>query len=81
MTPHKEFLNMEVLKIASAPMLYDRTIYSPLMWQSKKICRVVKSAMATKTLSQVEAAEACFWPANFSLDRIWSDVCKQLNRI
>ena len=34
---------------------------SPLMWQSKKLRRVVRSTMATETLSQVEAAEACFW--------------------
>ena len=32
----------------------------PLMWQSKKLCRVVKSTMAVETLPQVEAAEACF---------------------
>ena len=34
------------------------------MWKSKKLCKVVKSAMATETLIQVEAAEACFWLAN-----------------
>ena len=34
---------------------------SPLMWQSKKLCRVVRRTMAAETLSQVEAAEACFW--------------------
>ena len=34
---------------------------SPLMWQSKKIRRVVRSTMAAETLLQVEAAEACFW--------------------
>ena len=34
---------------------------SPLMWQSKKLCRVVRSTMAVETLSQVEAAKACFW--------------------
>ena len=34
---------------------------SPLMWQSKKLRRVVRSTMAAETLSQVEAAEACFW--------------------
>ena len=33
---------------------------SPLMWQSKKLRRVVRSTMAAETLSQVEAAEACF---------------------
>ena len=34
---------------------------SPLMWQSKKLRRVVRSTVATETLSHVEAAEACFW--------------------
>ena len=34
---------------------------SPLMWQSKKLRRVVRSTMAAETLSLVEAAEACFW--------------------
>ena len=34
---------------------------SPLMWQSKKLHRVVRSTMAAETLSQVEAAEVCFW--------------------
>ena len=34
---------------------------SPLMWQLKKLRRVVRSTMAAETLSQVEAAEACFW--------------------
>ena len=36
----------------------------PLMWQSKRLKRVVKSAMATETLIQVEAAEARFWISN-----------------
>ena len=34
------------------------------MWKSKKLHRVVRSAMAAETLNQVEAAEACFWLAN-----------------
>ena len=37
---------------------------SPIMWKSKKLCRIVKSAMAAETLIQVEAAEASFWLAN-----------------
>ena len=36
----------------------------PLMWQSKRLKRVVKSAMAAETLIQVEAAEAGFWISN-----------------
>ena len=32
-----------------------------LVRQSKKLQRVVRSTMAAETLSQVEAAEACFW--------------------
>ena len=34
---------------------------SPLMWQSKKLRRVVKSTVAAETLSQVKAPPACFW--------------------
>ena len=33
---------------------------SPLTWQSRKLCSVVKSAMAAETLVQVNAAEAAF---------------------
>ena len=36
----------------------------PLMWQSKRLKCVVKSAMAAETLIQVEAAEAGFWISN-----------------
>ena len=35
--------------------------YFPIMWQSKKLRRVVKSAMAAETLILVDCAEACFW--------------------
>ena len=34
---------------------------SPIMWQSKRICQVVKSMMAAETLPLVDAAEASFW--------------------
>ena len=34
---------------------------SPLMWQSRKLGRVVKSAKAAEILVQVDAAEAAFW--------------------
>ena len=36
---------------------------SPIMWQSKKVRRVVKSAMAAETLVQVDSAEASLWIA------------------
>ena len=32
----------------------------PIMWQSRKLKRIVKSAMAAETLIQVDAAEACY---------------------
>ena len=32
---------------------------SPLMWQSKKLCRVVRSTMAAETLSQIKAVTSC----------------------
>ena len=42
---------------------------SPVMWQSKKLRRVVKSAMAAETLIQVDALEACVW-----LTKLWNEV-------
>ena len=42
----------------------ENNVSSPIMWKSKKLRRVIKSAMAAKTLIQVEAAEAGFWLAN-----------------
>ena len=39
----------------------ENNVSSPIMWKSKKLCRVVESAMAAETLIQVEAAESCFW--------------------
>ena len=45
----------------------ESNISSPIMWKSKKLCRVVKSAMAAETLIQVEATLARkvrFWLAN-----------------
>ena len=42
----------------------ENNVSSPIMWKSKKLHRVVRSAMAAETLNQVEAAEACFWLAN-----------------
>ena len=34
---------------------------SLVMWQSKKICCVVKSTMAAETLALVDVAEASCW--------------------
>ena len=45
---------------------------SSLMWQSRKLRRVVKSAMAAETLVQVDAAEAAFWLAKL-LNEIFYD--------
>ena len=33
------------------------------MWQSKRLHQVVKSTMASETLTQVKVAEAAFWAA------------------
>ena len=44
-----------------AYLVDDKENCMPLMWQSKRLKRVVKSAMAAETLIQVEAAEAGFW--------------------
>ena len=45
-------------------LVSENNVSSPIMWKSKKLHRVVRSAMAAETLNQVEAAEACFWLAN-----------------
>ena len=37
---------------------------SLILWQSKKICRMVKSTMAAETLALVDAAEASCWLSN-----------------
>ena len=42
----------------------DNKSCSPIMWQSKKLRRIAKSAMAAEILVQVEAAESCYWLAN-----------------
>ena len=45
-------------------LVSENNVSSPIMWKSKKLCRVVKSAMAAETLIQVEVAMACFWLQN-----------------
>ena len=42
-------------------LVSENNISGPIMWKSKKLCRVVKSAVVAETLIQVKAAEACFW--------------------
>ena len=42
----------------------DNSVESPVMWKSKKLRRVVKSAMAGETLIQVKVAEVFFWLVN-----------------
>lgn len=39
---------------------------SPISWESKKLRRVVKNAMAAETLEQVEAFETCYWIGNIT---------------
>ena len=34
---------------------------SPIMWQSRKVRRIVKSAMASETLAMVDCSEASYW--------------------
>ena len=52
--------------------LADETnVCSPVMWQSRKLKRVVKSTMASETLMQVEAAVASYWIANLLAEIIF----------
>ena len=41
------------------------------MCNSKKLNRVVKSAMAAETLNQVKTTKACFWLANLLSEILW----------
>ena len=43
----------------------------PIMWNSKKLCRVVENVMAAETLNPVEATEACFWLANILSEALY----------
>ena len=45
-------------------LVRKNSVFLPIICKSKRLRRVVKSAMAAQTLIQVEAAEACFWLAN-----------------
>ena len=46
-------------------------ICSPIMWRSKKLRRVVKSAMAAETLIQVDSAEASYWLATLLREMLY----------
>ena len=47
------------------------------MWQSKKLRRIAKSAMAAETLVQVEAAESCYWLANLLNEILYLNPTKE----
>ena len=42
----------------------DNKICSPIVWQSKKLCRIPKSAIAAEKLVRVDSVKSCFWLAN-----------------
>ena len=50
---------------------------SPIMWQSRKLQRIVKSAMAAETLIQMDCAEACYWIGSLMNEIIHADHTKQ----
>ena len=47
------------------------------MWQSPKLRRIVKSAIAAETLIQVDCAEACYWIGSLVNEIIYADHTKQ----
>ena len=55
--------------------------YFPIMWQSKKLRRIVKSAMAAETLVLVDCAEACFWLRNLLQELLFKNSEKNLPEI
>ena len=42
----------------------ENNFSSAIMWKSKKLQRVVKSAVPAATLIQIKAAEVCYWLAS-----------------
>ena len=46
------------------------------MWQSKRICRVVKRTMTAETLALVDAAKACFW-----LSELFIEICSTAEKM
>ena len=49
----------------------EDNICSPIMWRSKKLRRVVKSAMAAETLIQVDSAETSYWLATLLSEMLY----------
>ena len=57
--------------------LMDKTgRLSPIMWQSKRICQVIKSTMAAETLALVDAVEASFW-----LPKLFIEICSTTEKL
>ena len=57
--------------------LMDKTgRLSPIMWQSKRICQVIKSTMAAETLALVDALEASFW-----LPKLFIEICSTTEKL
>ena len=50
---------------------------SPIMWQSQRLQRIVKSVMAAETLIQVDCADACYWIGSLMNEIIHADHTKQ----
>ena len=42
--------------------------YAPASWKSRKIQRVVRSTLATETLTMKEALEECYWTQSILLE-------------
>ena len=61
-------------------LVRENGVFSPIIWKSKRLRRVVKSAMAAETLIQVEAAEACFWLANLLREMLYCKPNDDKNR-
>ena len=52
-------------------LVSENNISSPIMQKSKKLCGVVKSAIAAETLIQVKAIDACFWLAKLLSEMLY----------
>ena len=57
--------------------LGGNNISSPIVWQSKKLRKIVKSATATETLVQVHSAESCFLLASLLNETLYPNPSKE----
>ena len=51
----------------------DGTIQCPILWQSRRIKRVVRSTLAAETMALIECVEACIYLAHIINEILWNN--------